>query len=716
MPRTLLALSVFLAACLTTGAAAGPTDVIRCNPLSPGHTFIESLSRIDTPHGSAGYLIDRPGHYLIAGDISVPAFDFGILVTSPGVTLDLGEHVLSAGPGTRAVVAMHGRAQLLLRNGSLAHREAAILPYPVSHPILLEKPLLEKRPIRSEKPALETPAPPGTVVDAGSGSLVLDHVELHNESIASTSRVLVSQGGNLTIASSKLRGAAVSVSVVVSSEAMVRVFDSRIEGASKGLEILGSGFGHVQGSTISGETALFVSGRVTVTHNMIRGGVRVIGGAGWFEDNDLIAMDSDHALIVEGSKQIISRNRIRGGRLAAIKISGAGNRVSGNRLQTRGRGILVGGESNLIERNDALVPAGGCGIEFTTADQHVYRDNVVRLRATPVCGEPNTEATTSGDAEPPVPLILARPRLGVPCAPPDAVLLPDGVAWSGIGPLVIDQPGYYLVTKDFGFPKEGGISITASDVVLDLGGHTVFCNFCPRLVDAPGQNITILDGTLDGGGRTLQMIGGGYARVWNIEGSCQLLSSSGCSALTIMGREEAVVEESGFESGSVSAVRSTVSGTKVDAIETGLSVRGSVAAHVEGSFIKGDRGLRTSEGASIVGNLVVARELKYEARTLLRHNFINCEDTRLEGEGILFEDNITRYHRLRSTGSLTMSRNSIFNDYGVEPHGSVTVEDNLILARARECGIELEDCGSSQVVVNNVIMGTEEGICRPVCP
>jgi len=706
MPRTLLSLSVFLAACLTTSAAAGPTDVIRCNPLSPGHTFIESLLRVDTPYGNAGYLIDRPGHYLVTNDLDASAFDFGILVTSPGVTLDLGGHTLYAQPMSKKVLSRYAIAGVPAEGrGFRTNLEATPIASPSNRAIIGMRGaslLLRNGTLR--------PLTDG--VDA-QGVLVVDHIDVLHASAAPNSHAIVSQSAELTIASSRLQGAAVSVSVVVPSEGMLRVFDSRIEGGSKGLEILGSGFGHVQGSTISGETALFVSGSVSVTHNMIRGGVRVIGESGWFEDNDLIAMNADHALIVEGYRQIVSKNRIRGGRLAAINVTGAGNRVSSNRLQTRGRGILVGGESNLIERNNALVPASGCGVEFTTADTHVYRDNVVRLRATPVCGEPNTEATTSGDAEPPVPLLLARPRLGVPCAPPDAVLLPDGIGWTGSGPIVIDQPGYYLLTRDLHFADDGGLTITSPGVVLDLGGFMVGCNACRRLVQASGGGVTVLNGTLDGGDPALGVSGGGFVWAWNLSATCHLLHSGGCSALQMSGLEEVMIEESAIDyGGAVSASRVRIAGTNVDGVEAGLFVDGSIAAHVEGSRFQADWALTASAGASIVGNYVSGRTLKYRSTTVLRHNIINTETTYVEGEGAHFEDNIVgTSYRLYATGDAVVSRNSIFSLRGVRLSGSNLLQDNLILATY--CGVELEDCEPSQALVDNVVLDAGEGICGP---
>ncbi len=83
-----------------------------------------------------------------------------------------------------------------------------------------------------------------------------------------------------------------------------------------------------------------------------------------------------------------------------------------------------------------------------------------------------------------------------------------GIAIAGEGRIpiasstLIDQPGHYVVVRDIEVSGGDVITISASDVILDLGGHTLTRNGStgrPLLLLADTTNITIRNGRLEGG-------------------------------------------------------------------------------------------------------------------------------------------------------------------------------------------------------------------------
>ena len=73
------------------------------------------------------------------------------------------------------------------------------------------------------------------------------------------------------------------------------------------------------------------------------------------------------------------------------------------------------------------------------------------------------------------------------------------------GPVLIDQPGHYVVTRDFSVPTLAfGVEIVAADVVLDLNGHTITgLGTSHAVVVVSATKVTIRNGRIYGGGQAI---------------------------------------------------------------------------------------------------------------------------------------------------------------------------------------------------------------------
>lgn len=87
-------------------------------------------------------------------------------------------------------------------------------------------------------------------------------------------------------------------------------------------------------------------------------------------------------------------------------------------------------------------------------------------------------------------------------------------------PTTIDDPGHYFVVRDLTSPAGSVITINTSDVILDLGGHTLTLAAAsgrPLLITADASEITIRNGRLRGGENGLERFDAGQRAVIRLE-------------------------------------------------------------------------------------------------------------------------------------------------------------------------------------------------------
>ena len=54
-----------------------------------------------------------------------------------------------------------------------------------------------------------------------------------------------------------------------------------------------------------------------------------------------------------------------------------------------------------------------------------------------------------------------------------------------VGPVTINAPGHYIVTRDFSYPSGNGILIRSNNVTLDLNGFTITGPACTGAGETP---------------------------------------------------------------------------------------------------------------------------------------------------------------------------------------------------------------------------------------
>lgn len=162
-------------------------------------------------------------------------------------------------------------------------------------------------------------------------------------------------------------------------------------------------------------------------------------------------------------------------------------------------------------------------------------------------------------------------------------------------PTVISIPGEYLVTRDLHSTSGVVVRITADDVTLDLGGHELsHQDPAASIVVVEGNDATIRNGRLSGGGRGIFHSGGARIRL-EIEGL--LVRGAQYAGVAVDPAEYVEVRSSRFENidggsaidvsgGSAALSARIVDNTVVDCA-LGIAIWGAHGAEIRGNVLLG---------------------------------------------------------------------------------------------------------------------------------
>ena len=308
-------------------------------------------------------VITGPGHYMLTRDIEVTDQD-AIVIQSAGVTLDLNGYTirnsgtLGVGVLVQATPQPVPPTDVRIVNGRITGGQHGVhipnVPNGVAIPAFMSR--LEVSNTSSH--GIFIPVPPDRI----AGFCVFD-VFVHDVD-GDGIRLEAGQGGaNIDIAGSffeEVGGSAI-----------------RVDGAS----------GRIEGNVIrafgtSGAAAAGIhlgagASGLIVAHNVItEGGAQASG------------IDVETVGLLSIKFNVVCDNGGHG-----MELMSTGSLVTGNTIYNNGLdGILDGGTRNLIEGNN-LSANGGCGINFDTANDQAFRNNMLRgNNGGSVCGQQNTDA------------------------------------------------------------------------------------------------------------------------------------------------------------------------------------------------------------------------------------------------------------------------------------------------------------------------------------
>jgi len=684
-----------------------------CEPV-PEKFFIDGLGSIATDLGTAGYVIDRPGHYILTRDIEAQAVDIGILVRGHGVILDLRGHTISDREGESVLIAVDRGRDTSIRNGTLKGGAAAIDAF---------------RP------------------NDGNAMEHLDISRIRILAHASSERYSVSVAGlrRVNIEGMEVSGGSRGVSILGSSGS--RIIGSRIEASQEGLRLY-AGIRVIR-STIEAPDAVVVdSGRVDLTGNRIIGGatgaaaLRIAEGYHRIRHNRIQAAGAAAALYLSGNS-IVQSNEIRGGSEAVV-VTGRTSRLTGNSIAADATGIRVAGDINIIEGNLIAGTALQCGISFEGGPQNVYRNNTLEQGS--VCGEPNIDG--GGNSTGPCagvecatrrfrisPLVFEEAdedrfsraeSSAPPCGAGDIVAIAD---WGpvqtqyGKAGLLIDESGYYRLANDLhateeDYETEYAIVITGRDVTLDLGHHVVDAVEARPLLIAGSVNVVIRNGEFRGGSLGLRAIGDATStatglrleRIWLWRGS-----TSGYQSFRTENFRRVEIIDSRFHATEVHSTiegptTGIIRGTSITGVEGGLWAYEFDDGVLSDNSISGDYSLSLGSGNLLRRNDIGAASMGARNRvedSLFHGGQYNEDGLRTEGD-----ENVIRDSWVTGVVTLSSSRNRLVDSIvgnGIEIRGeSNTIENNFI--SGYECGAKLET-DAAHVYRNNVIVDAHEGFC-----
>jgi hypothetical protein len=714
----------------------------RGSPQSGNSVLIRELQPVVTPFGIAGYAIDRPGHYVLSQDLVMDEVDIGILVSAPA-TLDLDRHTLRAPAGEGVAVQVEGSVRVTIRNGGIEGGRAGI----VANVDVFEE----------------------------TSSLRIERVDIRSAlDVPSNNSVLATDVKNVSILSSSFVGA--ESAVVLSGWHMSDVSGSRIIGravalvSESDLPEPGNGraaIGRVQSNYLEGREAIRASFPGFVKHNTMVGAADISGAQTLLEKNTIVALESDNAVTIDGVQIVLLRNEISGGAMAALEVLGDAGRIAGNVISGNTVGIEVGGAQNLIEGNSIGLRAMQCGILFPEEGENVYRENVFLGVERAVCGEPNIDGGENRhEAACPPPVTrgkrelgeamkvcgrdpLGRSRRPLPrgnglrapvrgsCdTPVNPILISDlspvDTAW-GPAALVIDRPGYYVVSTDLVIPElSTGILITASEVTLDLDDHSLVCEgYCYSIVRVVnGEDVRILNGIVSGG--LTSVSANDTARLTLESMSIRCHGASLCEALIAEGIGTIEVHNSqlrAYENWSViRAARGRIMGNEFNASEGGLLALFTEGGEIAGNLIHGDYSLAAAGDNVIKENVIIGNSAAGEAlgimgifagSSLVTKNIVDGGGGLSIGVGadgsILADNLVLEGGILVGSSENEVIGNTLWSQYPPQEaaieayYGSGSDFSGNMLVQHR-CGIRFGTDGG-QRYGRNVVLGSQEGVC-----
>jgi len=674
-----------------------------CEP-APETFEISSLGLVYTNDGSAGYLIDKPGSYIVVNDLQVENLRFGIHITSPDVTLDLGGHTLEDLGNVVSLIRVSRPRNVTVRNGRLLGGQfsfgGAGCGGESGHTRLGTGLLLEKLTIETA----DQPILIGCTND----------VDLHENRFT---------GG---------------VAVQIHETSRARVVDNWIEGDDHGLLLEGD-HAVVSGNTIIGHTSVTGSANL-IQDNHVRGGAYVKDRWNRILNNEFVATEY-YALQVRGTN-LIQNNDFHGGTIAGLLVTNSAPRVVGNTFQGGNAGIRVEGSASLVEDNVFQNDGLQCAISYTTSAEHVYRDNHVSPGVELACGEPNIDgggnsllaAACEGSACAGAGVTTAhsgrdhasrRAAVKPSCDPiielsePRPTTTPYGTAG-----LLIDQPGHYVLDVDLGLPEATfGVLITASSVILDLNRHTISTESAIAVGVRGSPQVVLRNGNLRGGGTGVSVLGDPQTR----HGSLRIENMSIFQGIGLKTEGTARVDIfHSLISGSNEAViilgRATgrLIGNTIRSNQIGLDIRDFRDGEILDNVISGTEALILGSRNLVRGNTMhslvllghhnrVVRNVIEDWRTTFGVSFgpdasSNLLESNFIGKPV---DMRSRYNRLERN---TLTKDSS-DEYVVSVQGVKQIlDDNLIFGGGSGCGVDLLT-DSGHVLRENVIVGVSEELC-----
>lgn len=742
--RVLVAVGVLVlgTSALTSWSGTGTSRSCTGSPQSGNSVSIREFQPVVTAFGIAGYVIDRPGHYVLSQDLVMDGVDIGILV-SASATLDLDRHALRAPAGEGVAVKVEGSVRVTIRNGGIEGGRAGI----VANVGVFEE----------------------------TSSLRIERIDIRSAlDVPSDNSVLATDVKNVSILSSSFVGA--ENAVVLSGWRMSDVSGSRIIGHAVALASEaydpGPGYGReaigrVRSNYLEGREAIRASFPGFVKDNSMVGAANISGAQTLLEKNSILAHESDNAVTIDGVQTVLLNNEISGGVLAAVEVLGIAGRIAGNVVSSNAAGIEVGGAQNLIEGNSIGLRAMQCGILFHEESENVYRENVFLGVERAICGEPNIDGgenhheaacpspVTRGKRQPGearsvcgrdpmgrsrTPLAsragLRTPVRGscdTPANPiPISDLNPVDTAWGPVG-FVIDRSGYYVVSRDLVVPElSTGILITAPEVTLDLDGHSLVCeDYCYSIVRiVNGGDVGVLNGIVTGG--LTSVSANDTARLTLESMSIRCHGASLCEALIAEGIGTIEVHNSqlrAYENWSViRSARGRIVGNEFNAAEGGLLALFTEGGEITGNLIHGDYSLALAGGNVIRENVIVGNSANGEAlgimgifagSSLVTKNIVNADGGLSIGVGadgtILADNLVLEGGMLVGSSENEVKGNSLWSKYPPQEaaievsYGSQSVLSGNMLVQHR-CGIRFGADGE-QRYGRNVVLGSQEGVC-----
>ncbi len=296
------------------------------------------------------------------------------------------------------------------------------------------------------------------------------------------------------------------------------------------------------------------------------------------------------------------------------------------------------------------------------------------------------------------------------------------------GPTTITAPGSYVVTRDFNVTSGDGITISASNVTLDLNEHTVDCTAtsgaCVRLTGG-ASSIRIRNGRLSGGGFGIYSSFAGNSLVMTIERVEITNQGTGVEGIRIDNPKVIEILESiiRIPTGIATAVNiyngpftgrlvdNTIENTGTDAILLvgceNMDVRGNTVYHTGGGL-----GISVQcAGARIVGNSLYG--------FVSGSGAIEIRGPGASGGANLVLDNTIRYFSqgitLRSTWGNRLAGNTVQgvgsgNALEVVSSGDNLIEDNQLGNFG--CGIRFTTAPPTNAYRNNFLRtNTTAAVC-----
>jgi hypothetical protein len=301
-------------------------------------------------------VITQPGHYLVTRALQGP---WPIQILSDGVILDLGGHRV-AGVGGGAINLGTQAIHVEIRNGKITSDTGPGIQY------------------TSTAAALHVTLRDLEIVDTADDALYfrnLARLEIRDCLIQGSGERALEAWSNATYT------AEITGNTILDSNSDALFFYNLAGGLVADNTISGFNLSGATGNHSGLQVNCFGCAAdqpgLIVRGNTIQGGQGTATGL-WATSLAMAYLVQDNVFASNGGD--------------GIQINGNGWRLSGNVIQANGDdGLVVGGNRHLMEGNQ-IEGNVASGIEFLNANEHVYRNNMIRGNGSAVAGPANTDA------------------------------------------------------------------------------------------------------------------------------------------------------------------------------------------------------------------------------------------------------------------------------------------------------------------------------------